>query len=390
MLLFDATHTSHSRAQTGIQHVCRALFAGVEERGPVTAVCYDPHLRGWRGLDGGELAQLRDRRGAGGNSRGTKWSLRHQLTGHARRLIGRRPQLPSATGLVCPELFSARLGTALPELFRSISGPRVALFHDAIGLKYPELTPPATVARLPAYLTELRQFDGVAAVSEDSAASLRDFWTWLGGDVPPVQAIPLAVDPIPIDLPPAESAVGPPRLLCVGTLEGRKNHLALLDAVETLWRAGHRFELELVGLARPDTAGPALARLRDLQAAGRPLFYRGSVSDENLHLAYQRCAFTVYPSLTEGFGLPVLESLQHGRPCVCSAQGALGESARGGGTVALASLDAPTLAAALGRLLTDPKELVRLAAAARTRRFRSWHDYTSDLARWMSDLPRRP
>jgi glycosyltransferase involved in cell wall biosynthesis len=263
----------------------------------------------------------------------------------------------------------------------------VAIFHDAIGLKLPELTPPSTVARLPGYLRELLAFDGVAAVSAESAASLRDYWHWLGiANPPPVQTMPHGVDDLPVV---AASGPAGARVLCVGTIEGRKNHLALLDAAEALWRDGVRFELELIGMPRPETAAPAIARIEGLQRAGRPLTHHGSVSDARLHAAYARCAFTVYPSLMEGFGLPVIESLRHGKPCVCSGEGALGESARGGGCVALTSSDAAGIARAMRRLLQDPAELSRLAAAAAARRFRPWSECASDLVEWMNTLPRR-
>ncbi len=392
MLLFDASHTSHTRAQTGIQRVCRSLFAELAARGDVNPVCHDPHLGTWRTLTRDEETVLRDRAGASGQSRGAKWTLGQKLAGHARRLSGRRPTLPAASGLVCPELFSPRVGAHLPELFARVTGPRVAIFHDAIGLKFPELTPPGTVARLPAYLRELRQFDGIAAVSEDSAASLREFWNWLGADgVPPVQAIPLGLDEVPGELrqEPESTAAAKPRVLCVATVEGRKNHGALLDAAEILWREGLAFELELIGLARPDTAQAALAQIQSLRTAGRSLVYHGSVTENSLHAAYARCAFTVYPSLIEGFGLPVLESLQHGKPCVCSDRGALGESARGGGCVTLPEVNAASLAAAMRSLLREPARLAQLAAAARARSFRSWRDYANDLSAWMKELPGR-
>ncbi|MCC5023692.1 MAG: hypothetical protein J6386_13340 [Candidatus Synoicihabitans palmerolidicus] len=47
--------------------------------------------------------------------------------------------------------------------------------HDAIALRLPELTPPGTVGRFPSYVAELRAFDGIAAVSEDSRQSLIDY-----------------------------------------------------------------------------------------------------------------------------------------------------------------------------------------------------------------------
>ena len=388
MLLLDATHTSHTRAQTGIQRVVRALHAGLAQTQETTAICHDPYLRAWRQLNAGELDHLRPGQAAT-NSRGAKWPLHLRLLGHAHRLLGFPPAMPAGDALVCPELFSASVGTHLPELFRSVRGPHVAIFHDAIGLKLPELTPPGTVARLPAYLRELLMFDGVAAVSEDSAASLRDYWQWLGiTDTPVVTAIPNGLEPVPAAAV-GDQPAAPPRVLCVGTIEGRKNHLALLAACETLWAEGLVFELELLGLARADTAAPALEKISALKGAGRALLYHGAAADAELHAAYRRCAFTVYPSFIEGFGLPVLESLQHGKPCICSAHGALGESAKDGGCLAMDSVDASSLAAAIRRLLTNGDELASLAAAAQTRTFRSWADYTRDLSAWMKGLPRR-
>lgn len=387
MILLDATHTSHTRAQTGIQRVCRSLFAELELSGPTQAVAYDPHEHAWRTLHDGELSVLRDRRGAG-KSRGAKWSVTQKLRGRMRRWSGRVSALEGADALICPEIFSPRVAARLPELFARIKGPRVAIFHDAIALKFPELTPPATVERMPGYLRELLAFDGIAAVSEDSARTLRDFWNWLGVEnPPPVAAIPLGLDAIPVL--PAVRPEATPVVLCVSTIEGRKNHLALLAAAEELWQQGVPFQLELIGMPRPDTAAGALRRIRDLQKSRRPLKFFGVVTDAELHAAYVRCSFTVYPSLAEGFGLPVLESLQHGRPCVCLGSGALGEAARGGGVRQLRSADAAEIGAALRDLLEHPEKISALTSEARSRKFRSWKDYAADLRGWISTLPRR-
>ncbi len=126
-----------------------------------------------------------------------------------------------------------------------------------------------------------------------------------------------------------------------------------------------------------------------MQAAGRPLRYDGPVDEAALDRAYAECTFTVYPSLIEGFGLPVLESLAHGKPCICSARGALGESARGGGCAALETMDAASLAAAINRLLSSPADYEKHAVAARGRRLKSWTDYAQELTTWLEHLPRR-
>jgi len=391
MLLLDLTHTSHTQARTGVQRVARQLHAAFGAQGGETAVCFDPWQRTWRTLGPWEERNLAAE--AAATSRGAIWPWRARLRGALRRRFGgAAPRLPRDASLLVPEIFSPGVAAALPALFAQASGPRAAIFHDAIALKLPELTPAKTVARFPAYLRELLAFDGIAAISEDSRQSLIDYWRWLGvSNPPPVQTIPLGLSL------PASGAGGISNLrsqisnsiLCVASVEGRKNHLALLDACEQLWARGLHFELHLIGLSHPQTGRAALDGIAALKGAGRPLRYSGPVDDATVAAAYDTCQFTVYPSLMEGFGLPVLESLAHGKPCVCSGRGALGEAARGGGCVALDPVDAGSLAAAIARLLQNPSELAALADAARARTFKPWRDYAAELAAWLPTLPRR-
>lgn len=390
-LLLDLTHTSHTRARTGVQRVARSLHAALGNT--AVAVTHDPFLAHWRPLEAWERASLA--LDAAGGKRGAHWPLGVRVRGRTRRLLGRATAaLPKNAGLLVPEVFSTAVARTLPALFAATSGPRVAVFHDAIALKFPELTPSKTVGRFPAYLVELLAFDGIAAVSEDSRVALADYWRWLGvANPPPVHAIPLGVDApefgdagSPLSAPGAQRA---PTLLSIGSIEGRKNHLTLLDACEQLWAGGEKFSLHLIGLAHAQAGAAALARIRTLQATGRSLRYDGPVSDAHVAAAYAACTFTVYPSLIEGFGLPVIESLAHGKPCICSARGALGESAVGGGCVALDQVDTSSLSGAIARLVRSPPEVAKLAEQARARRFKSWSDYAEELVAWMSELRRR-
>ncbi len=202
----------------------------------------------------------------------------------------------------------------------------------------------------------------------------------------------------PTPPPPPPSAHAPlfpatrPTILSVGTLEGRKNHIALLDACEQLWSDAQHpldFELHLIGAVQRQTGRSALERIAALQSAGRPIRYDGPVDDATLEQAYARCAFTVYPSLMEGFGLPVLESVHRHRPCICRTQGALAEVAAGGGTLGIQNPDSTALALAIRRLLTDAAMLARLADEARQRPVRTWTDYTRDLLAWLPAIQRR-
>jgi len=393
MLLLDLTHTSHTRARTGIQRVARALHHNLATQAvPVTR---DPFVGAWRKLEAWEIANLANSQG--GEKRKAQWPASAKWRGRVRRMFGRTKEHAlrgEFRGLIEPELFGPPVARDLPKLFSHVRGPRVALFLDAIPLRFPELTPPGTVARFPAYLRELLMFDGIAAISEESRDSLMGYWRWLGvAKTPPVFALPLGVDPIrtPSSAPLSAHDSPPKRpiVLCVGTMEGRKNHLQLFDACEDLWSRGAQFELQVIGHVNAETGGAALARLRELQAAGRLLRYEGPATDENITRAYGECAFTIYPSIAEGFGLPVIESLARGKPCICSSRGALGEVSRDGGCVALESVDRPALSAAIASLIESPITLSSLVRVARSRTFKSWADYARELVTWMQNLPPR-
>jgi glycosyltransferase involved in cell wall biosynthesis len=392
MILFEASHTSHTRAQTGIQRVVRALFAALSAQERIEPVCRDPHQETWRSLHPWENKILTNRESSVSAHRSAKWPLKVRLAGYARRLLKAKSTCPPGDALIAPEIFSAKVGRALPELFACVRGPRVALFHDAIALKLPEFTPAKTVARFPAYLRELLAFDGVAAVSEDSRQSLVDYWRWLGvQNPPPVVTITNAVEITDFRHEPdamGATANAVPVILCVGSIEGRKNHLALLTACEQLWAHGRRFQLRLIGLVQPQTGRGALEKIQALQAAGYPLTYHGPVDDAALAAAYAACTFTVYPSLMEGFGLPVQESIAYGKPCICSKHGALGESAQGGGCQALDQVDAPHLAMAIDQWLCSPASLEAAVQETHRRHFKTWQNSADELISWLRDLPR--
>ncbi|MFM9031583.1 MAG: glycosyltransferase family 1 protein, partial [Opitutaceae bacterium] len=148
-LLLDLSHTCHTRARTGVQRVARSLRSALGSG--AVAVTHDPHQRAWRTLENWERANLDHPGGARG--RGARWPLARRWRGNLRRILGpKAPPLPDNAGLVVPEIFSPAMAAALPEIFAATGGPRVAIFHDAIALRLPELTPAGTVARFPAYL----------------------------------------------------------------------------------------------------------------------------------------------------------------------------------------------------------------------------------------------
>jgi len=109
-------------------------------------------------------------------------------------------------------------------------------------------------------------------------------------------------------------------ILFVGTLEPRKNLSTLLRA---LARLPDDVCLVVVGaLGWRDEAPGDVAR--ELGVADRVAF-AGWVSDDDLDVLYRQARLLVMPSLSEGFGLPVLEAMSRGTPVVCSGAGSLPE-----------------------------------------------------------------
>jgi glycosyltransferase involved in cell wall biosynthesis len=149
----------------------------------------------------------------------------------------------------------------------------------------------------------------------------------------------------------------------------------LLRALESLWEEGLTFEFELIGRSTGSYGHKILPSIRKIQKRGWPFRWLKHVDDERLERAYRDCAFTVYPSLMEGFGLPILESLSHGKPCICGDNGALGEASAAGGCLNVDQTSSRALADAIKQLLTDQALCARFSAEARARRFRSWSNY---------------
>jgi glycosyltransferase involved in cell wall biosynthesis len=183
---------------------------------------------------------------------------------------------------------------------------------------------------------------------------------------PKAIAIPLAASPQPdVDAEAAVARLGldRPYVLAVGTLEPRKNLGRLIDAWSRLPAAVR--ESHTLALVGP-TGWEMDEVLAPVRAASDDVRLLGFVSDDDLAALYERCSVFCYPSLYEGFGLPVLEAMQAGAPVVCSNTSSLPEV--GGDAVAYVNpLDAAEIAAVLERVLGDPEERRRLSAAGRER-----------------------
>ena len=188
-----------------------------------------------------------------------------------------------------------------------------------------------------------------------------------------VRAIPHGSPaPLPADAagralpPPLDELAGRPYVLAVGTVEPRKNLPRLVAAFGLL--AADDADLHLV-LAGPSGAGTdavaaAVARL-DGHARGRVVL-TGWIDEAVRERLLAGARALAYPSLDEGFGLPLLEAFGAGVPTVAASAGSLPEVA-GDAALLVDPTDVDALAAALDAALHDDAERARLVAAGRRR-----------------------
>lgn len=389
----DVSHTAHTGAQTGIQHVCRdllACFAGYNEAVPLV---YDPYWEQWRDPDHREHAYLYpDMHFLPAGKRSGKWSPLQKLRGRLGRRLGMTPSRADVGLLFCPELFDFRRDTAIFNGNWQTGLPKVAYFYDAIPLKFPKSTPIRTVQRFPDYLRALARFDHVTCISAASERDLHQCWMDLGIVETPATSVTrlgLPLGRVPAEAPKTREPVERPVILMVGTLEGRKNHLALLGACESLWKTGRVFELRLAGMLNRETGEPAARRIRELQAAGFAVVWEGAVSNKRLLELYREADAFIYPSLYEGFGIPIVEALAHGLPTVLTQKGALAEFAGEGGCLPCED-SAEEIAGVLGALLSDPDLYRRLAREAADRPVRSMRETATELRSLFQSLGTSP
>jgi glycosyltransferase involved in cell wall biosynthesis len=356
---------------TGVQRVTRLLAAALERLGvEVVPVAWDPAKAAMVRVPEAEAEHL------------ARWS------GPAARPWTPLPDDLSGEWLLVPEITvpvvppgssTARLGHAL--------GMRVAaIFYDLIPAKMPENYPVEAVEALSAYWRGLAEVDLALPISWTMAADLARWLTTERLTPPRIVPAPLAGEAPGeprTQTGPASLAGGRPlELLAVGTWEPRKNYPLLLRALRTAQQRTSR-PLHLTIVGRRAGFAELDQQIEEL-AAQANVTLLGHVTDARLRELHEKCSATVFASWEEGFGLPVLESLWQGRPCLAHEGSALAEVAPGGGVLAVDVRVEAAVEDALVRLADEPGLLESLAQEAIARPIRSWDEYAEDVIRALS------
>jgi glycosyltransferase involved in cell wall biosynthesis len=217
------------------------------------------------------------------------------------------------------------------------------VFYDLVPLR--ERGYESLISAHASYVVALGAADLILPISRAAATDLEAWWREQGhclDRLPPVRPVLLAAEMVGVPRvtepgsPAPQALEGPAevrssvRFLAVGTIEPRKNQMALMQAVN---RLRHRrpeldIQLDLVGALHHTVARAAQQEAERSAGSIRLHQYAPEVV---LRTLLRECDATVFISLAEGFGLPIVESLWHGKPCLCSNIGSMAEIAADGG-----------------------------------------------------------
>jgi glycosyltransferase involved in cell wall biosynthesis len=211
-------------------------------------------------------------------------------------------------------------------------GKRIITVHDLFFMDFPEMAGEeagGTFSRLAA--ASFRDADGILTLSHFTAVELISRF---GLEEKKVKVVPLGVDKRFLEeVPPADLKatrkrcdLPPAFLLFVGAQVPRKNLVRFLDALKIVHLHGIQIPLVLVGPEGEDTE--AIRLQAEKLGLGHWVVAAGYLDEEDVRHAYRLATAFVFPSLCEGFGLPLVEAMASGAPVAASQTSAIPEVCR--------------------------------------------------------------
>lgn len=246
----------------------------------------------------------------------------------------------------------------------------VATIHDLIPILFPEtVTHKHRLVWNTVLGLVVRRADRLITVSHATACDLAERFPRAKGKI---RVIYPGVDPRFAPAPPEAVATVRQRLglpddylLFVGTIEPKKNLSGLFEAYSILHRRHRDVPRLVVAGKRGWMSDPILRKVGELGLDDHILF-RGFVPDDELPALFTGAMLFLFPSLYEGFGLPVLEAMACGTPVVTSSRASLPEVAGDAG-VLVDPTDTEAIAEAIENLLEDSQRRHELSQRGRLR-----------------------
>jgi glycosyltransferase involved in cell wall biosynthesis len=262
------------------------------------------------------------------------------------------------------------------------------ILHDMLPVYQAEYIPKEIVEAFTEYIEAVLQADGIWP---NSPFTLSEFERYCDerGLIPPTkrEAVGLPGEIGDSRMPALRPDTEEIRILCVSGVEPRKNHRVLIEAFEELRLRRPDLPLRLILIGCEYPGAEALANwVREVTHRDDRIEWRGRVPQAELEAEYTRATFTVYPSRAEGFGLPIMESMWMGRPCICHEAGVMGELAAKGGCLTVDVTDPFELSIAMERLCSDLVLIDTLQRQAVAREITTWAAYGASIASHLKDL----
>jgi FkbM family methyltransferase len=389
-VLVDVTHTALATdLHTGIQRVVRETVARWIDAGrPMELIRFDLDPPAARLLSADASDRFRSWRTYLGSATADP---------HSPPTTSAKTVVPWGCDLVVPELpfeaerTAAYRGLGSASVLRSLS----MVGYDVIPIVAAEKVVTEVSTDFVGYLSVLKHADRVSSISRTSKHSFQAFAAMAAAEglrPPKIEAHELPAEPLKLDSDRLEAArselriAAGPVILVVGSHEPRKNHLAILEATERLWaaRGDSAFQLLFLGWSGW-LSGEFDELVGQLLATGRPILVRKRCTEDELWTAYRLARFSVFPSLLEGFGLPIAESLACGTPVVTSNYGSMAEVAEKGGCVLVDPRDVDALEQAMAMLLDDDDALRKLREEALSVDTGTWECYANQLWNFLTD-----
>lgn len=288
------------------------------------------------------------------------------------------------TNILIPELIPEgnRLDVWMTSL-KHLENKSTVIIYDFIPIYNPEYC--VIVREFTSYLKLLRHVNQISCISEFVASDAKNFVANIARRSPiKIATHYLGADFTNKSLEPVPSfeflTTSKPVVLCVGTFEPRKNQLAIARAAVQLMKEGLQFKMVFFG--NPGWLnGEILTELEMWKNLGFDIVLITSGSDALLDALFKKAKFSVFCSLVEGFGLPIVESIHYSKPCLISNVGSMIEIGNKiGGCIPVDSTQSTKIAEGMRELLTKDLEPIKSYS------WPTWKDYATQIYEFCNTL----
>lgn len=368
IVLYHVEHTAQQITNTGIQRVVRGLAKALIQEGKTLIPVRFENGRFFT-IDEQGLEIISFFNGPSAESWGNLSELQQLV--------------PQAKALIVPELFTP--ASRLREMVAFCKKNNIvssAIFHDAIPTLMPGWYKDGAIAHKE-YMQTLALCDHIFSVSNSSANDFRllalDVY---GQHLPKVHTVYLPN--VFLDFPKIkekENNTKDIEIVCVSTVEVRKNHITLLKAFikssDLLIKEGYNLKLNLVGTG--SKWWQATMAVESLMSGRKNIFWHKNANDDELVKFYESADFSIYPSIYEGYGLPISESLYLNTPVICSSTSSMSEIASQGGCLTFDPYDVEELVNKIMMMAKDAGLRKQKVEEASLIKMKSWEKYSNEI-----------